>query len=401
MTVSSPTRGRKNLTVGLLWHSLRSGNLGVGALTLANMAIARAEAERLGADIRFVIFGMRDNGGTAEQASGVETRIIDRRFLLSRNGFRQALDDIDCMLDIGAGDSFADIYGARRFFFLWYSKIVTARAKVPLILSPQTIGPFTRFPYRQLARYALHRSTAVVSRDDLSLEIMKSLAPRARSLFAVDVAFLLPFESRANERGGKTIKVGVNASGLLFHQAETGRNAFGLSYDYAAYIRALLAKLTARDDVKVHLIAHATSGTDAGDDDGTLADRLATEFSGVVRVPNFPGPCEAKSTISGLDFLIAARMHACVAAFSAGTPVLPVAYSRKFQGLFGSLGYDWSLPVQGLTVDEAVARTFSAIDGRDDLARNESAGMARVEERMEPYRALLRESFDSILAGRQ
>lgn len=402
MTLSSlRTNKTKFLTVGLLWHSVRSGNLGVGALTLANAAIAREEAENLGADIRFVIYGMRDGGGTPQDAAKIETRVMDRRFLTSRSGFRRSLDDIDCMLDIGAGDSFADIYGPRRFFFLWLSKILTARKGIPLILSPQTIGPFTRFPYRQLARYALHRATAVVSRDHLSFDVMRSLAPRAKSALAVDVAFLLPFESQAAKRGGERLHIGINASGLLFHEAVSGRNNFGLSYDYADYVRKLLTALTARDDVEVSLIAHATSRTDPNDDDSALADQLAAEFPSVTRVPNFNGPCEAKSMISGLDFLIAARMHACVAAFSSGTPVLPVAYSRKFQGLFGSLGYDWSLPVRGLTVEAAVAQTLDAIDRRADMAADEAAGMTKVNERMEPYRTVLRENFAALLEMRR
>src|SRR3546814_6619812 len=39
-----PKRGKvksRKLKIGLLWHSGKSGNLGVGALTMANMAIAR------------------------------------------------------------------------------------------------------------------------------------------------------------------------------------------------------------------------------------------------------------------------------------------------------------------------------------------------------------------------
>jgi polysaccharide pyruvyl transferase WcaK-like protein len=268
-------------------------------------------------------------------------------------------------------------------------------------LAPQTIGPFTRTPYRQLARYVMDRSDAVVSRDHLSFEAMKTLAPSAKSLMAVDVAFLLPFESRASLRGGERLRVGLNVSGLLFNQAEAGRNSFGLSYDYAAYSRALLRDLCARMDVEVNLIAHATSATDPSDDDGALADRLAKEFPAAIRVPNFAGPSEAKSFISGLDFLIAARMHACVAAFSSGTPVLPVAYSRKFDGLFGSLGYDWSLPVNELSLADAVTKTLTALDRREEMSWDEADGMKKVAERMEPYRRQLRETFQAALAHAQ
>src|SRR3546814_2882687 len=106
-------------------------------------------------------------------------------------------------------------------------------------------------------------------------------------------------------------------------------------------MRAFVRGLTARKDVEVHLISHATSNRDVRDDDGQAADRFAAEFPGTIRVPDFAGPCEAKSYISSLDYLVAGRMHACIAAFSSGTPVMPVAYSRKFSGLFGTLGYDF------------------------------------------------------------
>ena len=35
-----------------------------------------------------------------------------------------------------------------------------------------------------------------------------------------------------------------------------------------------------------------------------------------------------------MDFFVGARMHATIGAFSSGVPVVPMAYSRKFNGLF-------------------------------------------------------------------
>ncbi|MBK7050721.1 MAG: hypothetical protein IPH54_08030 [Rhodoferax sp.] len=40
-----------------------------------------------------------------------------------------------------------------------------------------------------------------------------------------------------------------------------------------------------------------------------------------------------------MNFFTGARMHVYIAAFSSGVPVVPMAYSRKFNGLFGTLGY--------------------------------------------------------------
>ena len=42
-----------------------------------------------------------------------------------------------------------------------------------------------------------------------------------------------------------------------------------------------------------------------------------------------------------MDFFMGARMHATIGAFSSGVPVVPMAYSRKFNGLFvDTLQYD-------------------------------------------------------------
>lgn len=391
MITFNPCDGR-TLRVGLLWHSINSGNLGVGALTLANVAIARGVAEAQGLRPEFVVMGMRDSDAPASEFRTLESFPIDTRAMLSPKGFWRVAGAVDCVLDIGAGDSFADIYGPKRFAFLWLTKWLVERRGVPLLLSPQTIGPFTKPAYRHLAKVVMRGAAAVVARDEQSLAAARAIAPGARTLLSADVAFELPYDNRAAERGQGRLRVGINASGLLFHEAETGRNRFGLQMDYAVFTRALIAKLEARA-VEVHLITHATSDRDPADDDRALANRLAAEFPDVVRVPDFSGPSEAKSYISGLDFLVAGRMHACIGAFSSGTPVVPVAYSRKFDGLFGMLGYGHMLPVKGYDTERAVAFVLDALDRRDTLAAAEAAGMAKVTALLDAYRTELADTF--------
>lgn len=383
----------RQIRIGLLWHSLNSGNLGVGALTVANQAIAREVAEGMGLKPQFVVMQMRDAGTHALTLADTQAFVIDRKAITSPTGFWRAVGNVDCVLDIGAGDSFADIYGPRRFFFLWITKVMAIARRVPLVLSPQTIGPFTRKGYTRAAAAVVDRARMVVARDALSRDIATGMAPRANVSMAVDVAFVLPFEDRSAQRGGAKLRIGINASGLLFHEAETGRNRFGLSYDYAEFTRALLTELSARPDVELFLVPHATSNIDPGDDDGALADRLAAEFRNVTRVPNFTDPSAAKSFISSLDLLVAGRMHACIGAFSSGTPVVPVAYSRKFTGLFGLLNYDEVLPVSEIDQDGALAIVRSAIDRRAELAEKEAAGMKTVQGLLDVYRAGLREVF--------
>lgn len=387
----------RNLRIGLLWHSLRAGNLGVGALTLGNIEIIRGVARELGIGIELVVVTMRENG-TESIAPDIAQYVIDKKTMFSPSGFMREVRGLDCVIDIGAGDSFTDIYGAKRYLYLWLSKYLTLRLKKPLILAPQTIGPFTKPVYKQSAAHVLRRSTAVIARDPASLEAMERLAGGDNATLAVDVAFLLPFADRSEERGRGRLRVGINASGLLCSQAENGQNRFGLSYDYLRLQRRLIEYWQGRDNVEVHLLTHANSVERPADNDGHYADLLARDYPGTIRVPDFAGPSEAKSYISSLDFLVAGRMHACIAAFSAGTPVVPLAYSRKFDGLFSMLGYPWLTPVTGLTDDEAFAFVTDAFERRAELQAAEAAGQEQVDRMMDGYRDVLRREF-RLLTG--
>ena len=385
--------------IGLLWHSLTSGNLGVGALTVANLALAREAASAVGRASSFVVIGMRDGDSppVAGPADGVDGHVIvDRRSLMSPGGVMREIADLDLVLDIGAGDSWAEIYGPKRFAFLWATKAMALARGVPLILSPQTIGPFESQAYARAAGAIMDRAAAVVARDAASFAALRRVAPNARALQATDVAFALPWIDRSAERGGERVRVGVNVSGLLWHQAVSGRNRFGLSYDYAAAMREILTRWGARDDLDVVLVPHATSGGDPADDDGALAERLAAELPGVRAFDRFDSPGEAKSAISSLDFLVAARMHASIAAFGAGVPVVPVAYSRKFAGLYDTLGYPHVLPATGLDEDAVVDRLDDALADRALLASASAPGRAEADARLEPYRALLRETIAAL-----
>ncbi len=386
----------REVVIGLLWHSVNSGNLGVGALTVSNIALARQAAAAAGVRPKFRVLGFIDPGVPFYvNDPDVEAVKLNTKAMLPGGLLWRTLATTDCVLDIGGGDSFTDIYGGRRFGFLWLSKAMTLARRIPLLLSPQTIGPFTRQPQSTLAAFAMRYARLVVARDPASFEVAAEMAPRARLLQAVDVAFALPYEPRA--RTEETIEVGINVSGLLFNGGYSGANEFGMEVDYAAYSRRLIEALLAKPNVAVKLISHVNTDTRPEDDDGRVADRLAAEYPAVERVRNFTSPSDAKSYISGLNFLIAGRMHACIAAFSSGVPVVPVAYSRKFSGLFeGVLNYPHGVPVKGLSTDEALAHTLALFDDRAALHADIKRGSTKIAGLLDAYRGELATLFEDV-----
>lgn len=389
--MSSP----RTLRVGLLWHAQANGNLGVGALSVGNIALARAAAARVGLTPRFTIFGPREPGTPYVTGPDIAVAPISGRAMVDPRGYRAAAAAQDIMLDIGAGDSFADIYPDKRFAYIMATKALCIWAGTPLVLSPQTIGPFTRQPHTRLAAWACRRAAAVFARDPLSMAVLGEMAPASRRFQVIDVAFALPFDRQPKAAG--VTRIGINVSGLLMSGGYGGGNDYGLAIDYPALTRRLVAALVTRPGYEVHLVPHVNS-TIPRDDDGRACDALKAEFPAAVRVPDFASPSAAKSYISGLDFLTGARMHATIAAYSAGVPVVPISYSRKFEGLYQGLDYPWLVPAKGMATDQALAYLLDAIDRRDELAADIGRGDAVVATGLETYTAELARFFEAAAA---
>lgn len=378
------------ITVGLLWHSLSSGNLGVGALTESNIAIIRGVAESNAQRVRFIVLG---TGAETLPALAAELKtqgheLENQPARIFRSSFREQVRRCDFIIDIGEGDSFADIYGFKRFFFYWLSKIIVCTLGKPLILAPQTIGPFDGVVARLLAKHVMARCKRVFARDNLSSDYLKALGVTKNISEAIDVAFRLPFQAKLFPDSGK-VRVGINVSGLLFNGGYTGGNQFGLSIDYPETIRRLIKLFLEKPEVEVHLVGHVIEPHMPSEDDYARSLSLAKEFPGVIVAPSFTRPSEAKSYIAGLDFFTGARMHACIAAFSSGVPVVPMAYSRKFNGLFGTLGYDNIADCKKDSDLVVINKIESGYQNRDALQLQIRHGLTQVASRIGEYESTI------------
>ena len=147
------------------------------------------------------------------------------------------------------------------------------------------------------------------------------------------------------------MKIGFNVSGLLYNGGYNRKNYFGLSFDYKAFVDKLLEKLVADNRFEVHMLPHVNTEVNPVDDDYAVCVLLARKY-GCHVAPRYDSPVDAKGYIAGMDLFTGARMHSTIGAISSGVPVIPVAYSRKFNGLYGSLEYPWLIDAKAkITVD--------------------------------------------------
>lgn len=299
----------------------------------------------------------------------------------------------DVVFDFTAGDSFTDLYGRRRFFVRTALKQKIIDMGIPLVLGSQTIGPFQDKDVRDMAVKVISGCKEVYARDQLSADYTLKISGR-KPVLTTDVAFALPYTKSEHENNIESI--GFNPSGLLWNGGYTGDNQFGLTVDYQKYCREVIRILLKK--YKVFLIPHVLSyQTGNVDNDLIAVNALKKEFPSLVVIDGFTTPMEVKSHIARMDGFIAARMHAAIGAFSANVACVPFSYSRKFEGLFDSLGYGRVIHGCSDTTESAVEKTLDWIEKHGELKKEVIACNRLVSEKTDQ----LKDNLKTLLYGEE
>ena len=289
--------------------------------------------------------------------------------LLEKKNYNKVFKDADFILDIGQGDSFADIYGEMRFKLIDRIHNIARKYHKPYCLLPQTIGPFENERIREKAIKSIEKASLCMARDKQSYDYVLESVPQQKNVSEyIDVAFFLPYETISQDKN--YIHVGINISALLWHGGYTRNNQFGLKCEYQSLVKQLIDYFLNQENVKVHLIPHVVGSERSIENDYAVSYDLWREYNNpnLVLAPLALGPIEIKSYIAGLDFFMGARMHATIGAFSAGVPVVPMAYSRKFNGLFfDTLSYNHMVDMKTMDNDDIVEVIKKAFEKRNEL----------------------------------
>jgi colanic acid/amylovoran biosynthesis protein len=310
----------------------------------------------------------------------------------------------DFVGDVRGGDSFSDIYGLKGFLLSFLMAWTVLLVKGTMVQFPQTYGPYRSPVARWLARYLLKRSSVMIARDKQSRKVAQELVgPKREVLLSPDVAFFL--ESICPGRieldpplDGPIPKgvIGLNINGLMWNGGFTRDNMFGLKLEYPGFLAALVAALLRESRSELWLVPHtfAPAGDVESDNEASkkLRDNLPSELRSRVRILNAEyDQHELKWLIGQCDFFVGSRMHSCIAALSQGVPCVGVAYSRKFSGVFESVGMeDWVVEARSSAGEEAVSRVVSLYRQRNEV-RQELTRQAETARRQltEVFRLLV------------
>lgn len=326
-----------------------------------------------------------------------------KKKLKARNSYINDIMEADLVVDITAGDSFSDIYGMRVFRRHCLFKWLFILYNIPLILLPQTYGPFSSRISQWVARYILKRTAAIYSRDLSGVESIKKLlgktAEQSIIKFIPDVAFILDpkkpdlslVKQLERAKASGRIIVGLNISGLLYNGEYQTESSFGIKCDYQKLIHNLIISLMEHNDqIMVVLVPHvyANQGLHNFESDPNACDhahkQLVDNYSGrIFKVEDILDHKQIKYLIGLTDFFLGARMHSCIAAISQFIPTIGIAYSKKFQGVFESVGVG-DCVVDLRTEDEShiLAQVIDAFNKRQETAENLRVTVPKVQHKI-------------------
>ncbi len=388
------------MVIGLLGFEFESSNKGCEALTYSLFPIL----EKADRNCTVIVFNIHDSLGEIPVLyPGFTCKNVKIEFKKPSfwKEFKKNLKQCDVVLDITHGDSFSDIYGTKWLFKTTYLKSRVIKSKTPLILMPQTYGPFNGRLAKAWAKKIIKRSHKIYTRDSRSKDyLINEMGIAPEEIFNTsDLAFSLPYEKV--QTASETVRVGINISGLLWTQKDMKNNKISLTVDYKEYCERLVTRLENNKDYSVYLIPHVIcderEGNDYYDNDCAPAKAIQKAHPDCIYRSDFKTAVDVKNYIAAMDILVASRMHASIGAYSAGICSIPFAYSRKFAGVYDDLGYKYLIDGTKMNTEEAVDKTIDYIKQYRLIREESHKGMELIGKQHDEFVADLISVMEDIV----
>ena len=231
---------------------------------------------------------------------------------------------------------------------------------IPLVLLPQSIGPFVRDQDQEEMRRALSHVRLVVARDNHSEDTVREIGTSCEIQRAPDLA-IESARTIAAVSPGPDAHRSSRPYALVLPNRQVLRK---LAVSEDAYVRVLekAAARCAADGLDVLVAAHAQGSDDL------LCAAVAAKVPGA-RVLEVRSAPEMVNVVRDARIVISSRYHGLVAAFANGVPAIAVGWASKYDDLLSEFEVSWmSAPIDSAGADPEGA---AAITGKvlDDLPR--------------------------------
>jgi polysaccharide pyruvyl transferase WcaK-like protein len=247
--------------------------------------------------------------------------------------------------------------------FTWWSMLFERTIEImvakslgkPVVMFPNSVGPFRTWIGRFLTRLALDNCEAIIIRDPISYEIINSLRIKSRKFLTSDMALLYQPKTKATQETVNRPAIGV-CPGIYSFSISTKQ----IEKYVIEHARALDTAIE-RYKVHVYLLPHYVSGFEY--DDFEISNMILNNMKNqksvqILRVDNLEN---FKLLINQMDLIISSKMHPAVLAVSAHVPAISIVYDHKQVGFFKDLNLsEFVVLIQNMTGNVLFSKISSA-----------------------------------------
>jgi polysaccharide pyruvyl transferase WcaK-like protein len=256
------------------------------------------------------------------------------------------------------------------WIFTWWSMLFERTIEImvakslgkSVVMFPNSVGPFRTWAGRFLSKLALNNCEAIIIRDPISYEIVKSIGINCRKFLTSDMALLYNPKTKAAHYVVNHPTIGVCPGVYSFSISAKEIERYVI--DHAKALDAAIEKY----GFHVFFLPHYISGFEYDDFEISkliLENMKNKEHVSILRISSLE---EFKLLINQMDLLISSKMHPAVLAVSGFVPAISIVYDHKQTGFFKDLELsEYAVPLQDASGQKLFSKIASAWSEREKM----------------------------------
>jgi len=255
---------------------------------------------------------------------------------------------------------------------VWWSMLVSRTWEIliakflakPVVMFPNSVGPFRTFVGRFLSRVALNNCSCILVREPISYRIVKSLGIRSPTILTSDTTLLFKptRDTILDSHSHSVIAVSAGVYSHIFSKKEV--------CEYIIAHASALDRAVEKYGLSVVFLPHYVSGFRYDDLEVCELILLQMKNKNHAKIVNAGNVQDFKSFLDQMDMVISSKMHPAVLATSGYVPTLCIAYDHKQTGFFEGLGMvDCVLDVRNVS-SETLSSVIDCVWNKKDAIRD-------------------------------
>ena len=220
----------------------------------------------------------------------------------------------------------------------------------PIVMFPNSVGPFRTWVGAFLSRFSLNRCDYLLIREPVSYRIVNELKIRPPKILTYDTALLY---SQPGESGNRFSGPTVGVSPGVYSQSLSKVEVQNYILSHAKALDAIIEKYK----VFVVFLPHYISGFSNDDFDISMSIVEKMKNKNRTKIIKTNSVREFKFLLDQMDMVVSSKMHPAVLAATGYVPTMCIAYDHKQTAFFQRLNMDdCTLNIRSVTYESLLSK---------------------------------------------